>query len=85
MKKLIPEEEYEMKKMYTLQDVADALQIPVTTIRLYVREGTLEAVKIGKCYRVKAESINKLINSFDYFKDRIDEEPDSNMIALSLS
>lgn len=70
----IPEEEYEM---YTLQEVADALQIPLSTVRLYVREGKLEATKVGRYYMVKAISLNKLINTVDYFKDRIDEEPNS--------
>ena len=63
-------------KMYTLQEIADALQIPISTIRLYVREGKLLAIKIGKRHMVKAKNTNKLIHACGYFQDKIVEWTD---------
>lgn len=37
---------------YTLEQVADRLGLHVRTVRVYVREGRLKAVRIGKQYRV---------------------------------
>ena len=45
----------------TLQDVADQLQLDVQTIRRYVREKRLTAVKFGKGYRVSTDDLQLFI------------------------
>ena len=54
----------QMNKLYTVKEISDILEIPVQTIRLYVREGRLEAIKIGRRYRILAESVEKMILEF---------------------
>jgi len=46
---------------YNLEKVANLLDIHVDTIRRYVREGKLQAYKIGKGYRVKKEDFEKFL------------------------
>ena len=41
-------------KLYTVEQVAERLGLHVKTVRNYVREGRLKAVRIGKSYRVAA-------------------------------
>jgi len=43
--------------IYTLEQVADHLQLHVKTVRRYVREGRLPAARVGKQYRVTAEDL----------------------------
>jgi excisionase family DNA binding protein len=40
--------------MYKIEQVADFLGVHVKTVRNYVREGRLKAVRIGKSYRISA-------------------------------
>ena len=46
--------------MYSVEQVADRLGLHVRTVRNYVREGRLKAVKIGKQYRITAEDLAAL-------------------------
>lgn len=39
-------------EFYTLEQVAELLELHVRTVRSYVREGRIKAVRIGKQYRV---------------------------------
>ena len=43
--------------MYSIEQVADRLGLHVRTVRNYVREGRLKAVRIGKQYRNAAEDL----------------------------
>jgi len=43
--------------MYSVEQVADRLGLHVRTVRNYVREGRLKAVRIGKQYRIAAEDL----------------------------
>lgn len=45
----------------TLEDVADHLQLNVQTVRRYVREKRLTAVKFGKGYRVSKDDLQRFI------------------------
>jgi excisionase family DNA binding protein len=45
---------------YTLEQVADRLDLHVRTVRAYVRDGRLKAVRIGKQYRVAAADLEAL-------------------------
>jgi excisionase family DNA binding protein len=43
--------------MYSAEQVADRLGLHVRTVRSYVREGRLKAVRIGKQYRIAADDL----------------------------
>jgi excisionase family DNA binding protein len=49
-----------MSEWYTLEDVADRLGLHVRTVRNYVRDGRLGAVRIGKQYRVSHADLRAL-------------------------
>ncbi|MFI6707078.1 helix-turn-helix domain-containing protein [Nonomuraea sp. NPDC050478] len=42
---------------YTVEQVANLLDLHVKTVRAYVRDGRLKAVKIGKQYRIAREDL----------------------------
>lgn len=46
-----------MSQPYTVSQVADLLGLHVKTVRGYVRDGRLEAVRIGKQYRITREDL----------------------------
>src|SRR5215472_55833 len=46
--------------MYSVEQVAGRLGLHVRTVRNYVREGRLKAVRIGKQYRIAAEDLAAL-------------------------
>jgi len=52
--------------MYSVEDVADQLGLHVRTVRSYVREGRLKAVKIGKQYRIAAPDLQALTGRAPY-------------------
>src|SRR5258708_10639585 len=43
--------------LYSVEQVADRLGLHVRTVRNYVREGRLKAVRIGKQYRIAAADL----------------------------
>lgn len=45
--------------LFTPEDVAEQLGLHVRTVRRYIREGQLEAVKVGKRYRVTREALER--------------------------
>lgn len=46
--------------LYSIEQVASRLGLHVRTVRNYVRDGRLKAVRIGKQYRVARESLDAL-------------------------
>ncbi len=52
-----------MKKLLTVEQVSEILQIKENTIRIWLREGTLKGVKIGqgKTWRIKESQLEKFI------------------------
>lgn len=48
------------EQLYSVEDVADRLGLHVKTVRNYVREGRLKAVRIGKQYRISGEDLATL-------------------------
>jgi excisionase family DNA binding protein len=59
----LKKEDRQTMEFYTLQEIADLLKTPLTTIQKFVRDGRLKAVKIGKSYRVEAEDLQKFLES----------------------
>src|SRR5271166_1662344 len=48
------------KDLYSVEQVADRLGLHVKTVRNYVREGRLKAVRIGKQYRIAREDLEAM-------------------------
>ncbi len=44
-------------RLYSVEQVAGRLGLHVRTVRNYVREGRLKAVRVGKQYRIRAEDL----------------------------
>lgn len=49
------------KAFYTVEQVADKLQLHWQTVLDYIRTGKLEAMKLGRGYRIPPESLEKFI------------------------
>lgn len=50
-------------KVYTLDEVAEILHITKRTLYSYIKSGILHAVKVGKYWRVSAESLQDFIST----------------------
>src|SRR5271165_5728007 len=48
------------EELYSVEQVADRLGLHVKTVRNYVRDGRLKAVRIGKQYRIARDDIEAL-------------------------
>ncbi|MFD0899386.1 helix-turn-helix domain-containing protein [Actinomadura sediminis] len=48
------------EKMYSVEEVADLLGLHVRTVRGYIRDGRLSAVRIGKQYRIAPADLEAL-------------------------
>ena len=48
-------------KFYTVQEVADLLQIHWQSVLTYIKKGKLEAMKLGKGYRISETALQKFI------------------------
>jgi len=49
------------KLFYTSEDIAEMLELSVDTIRRYIREGKLPAIRLGGAYRIKREDFERFI------------------------
>lgn len=49
------------EQFYSVEQVADLLGLHVKTVRGYVRDGRLKAVRIGKQYRIAREDLEGLL------------------------
>ena len=48
-------------KFYTVQEVADLLQVHWQSVLNYIKNGKLKALKLGKGYRISKESLDEFI------------------------
>src|SRR5579863_9580978 len=48
------------QELYSVEQVAELLNLHVRTVRNYVREGRLKAVRIGKQYRIAREDLEAM-------------------------
>ncbi|HVW41634.1 MAG TPA: helix-turn-helix domain-containing protein [Amycolatopsis sp.] len=51
------------KQLYSVEDVAKRLGLHVRTVRGYVRDGRLKAVRIGKQYRISHEDLEQFVGA----------------------
>lgn len=49
------------KKYYTVQEVADLLKLHWQSVLTYIKNGELEAVKLGKGYRISQKALDSFI------------------------
>lgn len=49
----------EYNEFYTVEQVADLLKVHWQTILNYIKSGKIEAVKLGKGYRISRKAIDK--------------------------
>lgn len=47
--------------LLTLQEVADRLRVARSTVKRYIRKGTLEVVRVGGGYRVRTQALERYI------------------------
>ena len=59
----------DMPKFYTPQEIAEMLKVTDKTVRNWIRSGELDAVVVGKSYRIPEESIKKLIQKCEVNKN----------------
>lgn len=52
----------EEKKVFTLDEIAEILSVTRRTIYSYVKDGKLEAIKVGKFWRVRKDQLDKFLN-----------------------
>lgn len=54
-----------MENYYTPKEVADKLKLNVRTLYKWIREGKLNAVKLGDVWRIPESEINRLLKKED--------------------
>ncbi|QFU90282.1 helix-turn-helix domain-containing protein [Amycolatopsis sp. YIM 10] len=52
-----------VNELYSTEEVAERLGLHVRTVRAYVRDGRLRAVRIGKQYRIPREDLEAFIGA----------------------
>lgn len=51
------------EKFYTVQEVADLLQIHWQSVLNYIKNDKLKALKLGKGYRISQEALDEFISN----------------------
>jgi excisionase family DNA binding protein len=51
------------KPLLTTQDIAELLEMHITTIRRYIREGKIKAIRIGREYRIRREDFEEFLEA----------------------
>lgn len=52
-----------INELFTVQEVADKLKIHVQTVRKWIKEGKIKALKLGSDWRVTEQSISEFLKS----------------------
>ncbi len=68
----------ETKKFYTIEEVAEILGFKAKTIRKFVTDGILEAVKFPREYRITQEQIDNYVKKNTTGQQNITAEEDPN-------
>ena len=58
-----------MEKLYTTKEVAEMLKLNERTIKRYVKEGTLKAVRIGSAVRITEQAIKDMMCEYNTQED----------------
>lgn len=78
-----------MKELFSPQEVADVLDIHVKTVRRYLRDGTLNGIKIGGSWKVSKEELEILVDhsipkSMEEKKDEFIKGDEKTMKSLTV-
>lgn len=46
-----------MEKVYTCNEIAERYGVKISTVYKWIRDGAMEAINIGKSYRVKESEV----------------------------
>ena len=65
----------EEKRVYTPKEAAAVLGVHPNTLYKFIKTGAIEAVKLGRSYRISAGALQKVIDK------GIKEEPDTDTTA----
>jgi excisionase family DNA binding protein len=57
-------------RFYTVQEVADILQVHWQSVLTYIKSGKLQAVKLGKGYRISETALQRFIAAHSTRKKR---------------
>ena len=52
-------------KVYTLEEIADILKVTRRTLYTYIKAGKLDAVKVGRYWRVREDALRKFLDMGD--------------------
>jgi len=52
-----------MTKYFTVEQIAEMLQVHWQTVLTYIRKKELPALKLGKAYRISESDLNKFLES----------------------
>lgn len=64
-----------MKQFYTTKEVADILLFSEQTIREWVREGKIKAVRPGlRAWRIPSAEVDRLMNQFQVDKSALEND-----------
>jgi excisionase family DNA binding protein len=72
----------EIKRVYTLDEVAEIMQVTKRTLYNYIKAGSLHAVKMGKYWRVSEENLQAFISTGTPIVDA-NKRPESQLIDKS--
>lgn len=51
-----------MKRLYTVEEVAEQLKVQPATIRRWLRTGVLRGIKISRTWRIPEDALKELSN-----------------------
>ena len=51
----------EEKRVYTIEEVVEMLQVTRRTVYNYIKEGKLKAVKVGKYWRITNKALEEFL------------------------
>ena len=63
-----------MTQWLSVEDIAKELNVPLDTVRFWIRSKRLKAYKPGKEYRVKREDLEEFINESRTMPDEEDKK-----------
>ena len=52
-----------MNRLLTTRQVAEMLQLEVSTVRKYIRDGTIPATKVGHQWRVNCDDLKEMFDT----------------------
>ncbi len=50
-------------KLLSLEEAATQLSVSTMSVRRWIKDGTLKHVRLGRCLRVVADDVNRVIKS----------------------